>query len=267
MILSFLARYAIILTNRLYCARGRYMRCAFGSRYKCGVAILVASLSLLAFTPNFTHASFAVGKDAFCISNAPGWCFAMAAFSRWYYLNFQGQPPLRSVLDSKAQQRVAKELQAYYSRNLISLQADYCNRYHGNNNDSFRRLVVGLVSGEPRIVLLMNKGPRGTVLHAVLAYAWYPREKMLKVYDPNYSSEERFIDLERNEYTSLDITYNAICFPEVLQTHKGLIRKMENLLAYQVRQQQSAEAQRAAERNERGSLRRTVRLESERNSR
>lgn len=190
----------------------------------------------------------------------------MAAFSRWYYLNFQGRPPLRSVLDPKAQQRIAKELQSYYSRNLIGLQADYCNRYHGDNNESFRRLVVGLVSGEPRIVLLMNKGPRGTVLHAVLAYAWFPRQRMLKVYDPNYSTEERFIDLERNQYTSLDITYNAICFPEVLQTHKGLIRKMENLFSYHIQQQRTASAKRRAERQARGTLR-TVRLERERNTR
>lgn len=242
------------------------IRCAFGCRCRCGVAVLVASFLLLTVVPNSAHATFSVRKDAFCISNAPGWCFAMAAFSRWYYLNFQGQPPLQSVLDTKAQQRIAKELQEYYSKNLIGLQADYCNRYHGNNNESFRRLLVGLVSGEPRIVLLMNKGQRGTVLHAVLAYAWYPRERMLKVYDPNYSSEERFIDLERNEYTSLDITYNAICFPEVLQSHKGLIRKMESLLTYHVQQQRALAAKRTAERQARGGLR-TVRLEPERNSR
>ncbi len=238
----------------------------FGGRYNCGGAVLVASLCLLTLIPNYSSASFSVEKDAFCISNAPGWCFAMAVFSRWYYLNYQGRPPLRAVLDTKTQQRIAKELQEYYSRNLIGLQADYCNRYHGNNNDSFRRLVVGLVSGEPRLVLLMNKGPRGTVLHAVLAYAWYPRERMLKVYDPNYSSEERFIDLERHEYTSLDITYNAICFPEVLQTHKGLVRKMENLFASHLARQRAVAAKRTAERQVRRNLR-TVRLEPERNPR
>ena len=42
-------------------------------------------------------------------------------------------------------------------------------------------------------------------------------------------NEERYIDLERKEYESLDITYNAICFPEVLHNHSGLVTRMERL--------------------------------------
>jgi hypothetical protein len=158
----------------------------------------------------------------------------MAAFSRWYYLAHQGEPPLRKILDKRSQSQIARELQEYYSKNLISLQASYCNRYHGDQSESFKRFIAGLVSGEPRIVLLMNKGPRGAVLHAVLAYEWHPKQHLLKIYDPNYNNDERILDLERREYTSLDITYNAICFPEVLHNHNALLRKMESLYAFHV---------------------------------
>jgi len=205
-----------------------------GSLLRYGV-VSVALVSLFLF-PGTTQAqpSFCVSDDAFSISNAPGYCFAMAAFSRWYYLTHQGEPPLRKILDKRGQQQIARELQEFYSKNLISLQADYCNKYHGNQTDSFRRFAAGLVMGEPRIVLLMNKGPRGAVLHAVLAYEWHPQEHILKIYDPNYCNEERFLDLERREYTSLDITYNAICFPEVLHNHNALVRKMQSLYAFHV---------------------------------
>jgi hypothetical protein len=174
-------------------------------------------------------ATFCVSEDAFSISNAPGYCFAMSAFSRWYYLRHQGEPPLRKVMGKKLQERIARELQHYYSKHLINIQADYCNRFHGNQTESFQRFLAGIVAGEPRIVLLMNKGPRGAVLHAVLAYEWVPEQNILKIYDPNYTRGERFIDLERKEYTSLDVTYNAICFPEILHHHPGLLRKMELL--------------------------------------
>ena len=80
----------------------------------------------------------------------------------------------------------------------------------------------------------MNKGPHGAVLHAVLAYEWLPEQNVIKVYDPNYSKEERFIDLEKRRYTSLDITYNSICFPEVLNSHQGLVKRMEKLYTYHV---------------------------------
>lgn len=153
----------------------------------------------------------------------------MAAFSRWYYLTRQDAPPLRQALDKRCQQRVASELQSFYSRNLIKIQADYCNQHHRNQSRSFRRFVSGLITGEPRIVLLMNKGPKGAVLHAVLAYAWVPDQNLIRIYDPNYSNEERVIDLETRQYTSLDITYNAICFPEVLHEHAGLLKKMRSL--------------------------------------
>ena len=191
-------------------------------------SIIVAAMVFMV-GPNSTSAAFNVGRDAFSISNAPGWCFAMAAFSRWYYLTRQDAPPLRQVLDKRCQQRVASELQSFYSRNLIKIQADYCNQHHRNQAQSFRRFVSGLITGEPRIVLLMNKGPKGAVLHAVLAYAWVPEQNLIRIYDPNYSDEERVIDLETKEYTSLDITYNAICFPEVLHRHAGLLKKMKKL--------------------------------------
>ncbi|MFH0823023.1 MAG: hypothetical protein V2B18_09755 [Pseudomonadota bacterium] len=175
------------------------------------------------------EAHFSVTKDGFSISNAPGYCFAMAVFSRWYYLTKPESPPLRSALARKTQERIAGELQQYYSKHLIGVQAEYCNRYRDDQTESFRRFIVGLMMGEPRLVLLMNKTRQGAVLHAVLAYQWLPDRNKLKIYDPNYSDEERFLDLNRREYTSLDILYNAICFPEVLDDHESLVRKMENL--------------------------------------
>ena len=78
-------------------------------------------------------------------------------------------------------------------------------------------------------MLLMNKTKSGPVLHAVLAYNWVPELRFLRIYDPNYNGQERVIDLERGEYTSLDITYHAICFPEVFNKHGGLVSKMESL--------------------------------------
>lgn len=178
------------------------------------------------------YASFNIKEDGFSISNAPGYCFAMAAFSKWYYLNRQMEAPLRRMLNKQTQTRIAKELQDFYSKNLIKIQADYCNRNHGNNSTSFRRFVVGLTAGEPRIVLLMNKSSTGAVLHAVLAYAWLPERNLVKVYDPNYIHEERYLELDKTSYTSLDITYHAICFPEALEYHPGLQTKMEYLYAY-----------------------------------
>ncbi|MDQ7782969.1 MAG: hypothetical protein RDU20_08830 [Desulfomonilaceae bacterium] len=195
------------------------------------VALVALSAAVILMGPISGHASFDVSRDAFSISNSPGWCFAMTAFARWYYLTRQDAPPLRKVLDKRSQQRIASELQGYYSKNLIKIQADYCNQYVRNQNEYFRRFVTGLVCGEPRIVLLMNKGPRGAVLHAVLAYAWIPEENSIKVYDPNYNNSERVIDLEKKEYTSLDITYNAICFPEVFHDHAALVSKMKQLHA------------------------------------
>ncbi len=120
---------------------------------------------------------------------------------------------------------------------LDRLQAEYCNKYHQNPGDSFKRFAAGLLKGEPRIVLLMNKGPRGAILHAVLAYEYLPEHNAIRIYDPNYINDERFIDLEKRQYTSLDITYNAICFPEVLQQHPSLVNKMENLYTLHVEQQ------------------------------
>jgi hypothetical protein len=153
----------------------------------------------------------------------------MAAFSRWYYLTNQGGPALREVLDKRAQRRIARELQKYYSEHLVKLQARYCNRNRGDDSVSFQRVHGKLLMGEPHLVLLMNKGPRGAVLHAVLAYEWLPERNLLKVYDPNYCNEERYIDLERGKYTSLNITYHAICFPEVLHDNPLLVGKMQTL--------------------------------------
>ncbi len=185
-------------------------------------------------------AAFDVRRDSFSISNSPGWCFAMAAYSRWYYLVRQGEPPLRQACDPRGQQRIAKELQDFYSKNLVKIQAEYCNKHYINQAESFRHMLVGLLGGEPQIVLLMNKNSRGTVLHAVLAYEWIPEQKSLKIYDPNYNSQERYINLEIGKYTSLDITYHAICFPEVLQHNQALVRKMENLYAMHVNRKELA---------------------------
>ncbi len=194
------------------------------------VALLCSGLVIeLAIAGANVDASFRIKEDSFSISNAPGYCFAMVAFARWYYLSRQGEPPLRKALSPAAQLRIARELQDFYSQNLIKLQADYCNIHHANPSESFRRFLLGLLSGEPQIVLLMNRGDKGAVLHAVLAYEWLPEHNVLKVYDPNYTKEERYIDLDKKWYTSLDITYNAICFPEVLNAHPALVRRMEYL--------------------------------------
>ncbi|MCX5862373.1 MAG: hypothetical protein WCG29_06160 [Desulfomonile sp.] len=198
-------------------------------------ALIMPVLILSLFVPHAgVQAAFRIHEDAFSISNSPGYCFAMVAFSRWYYLTRHETPPLRRVIAGQAQQKIARELQEFYSQNLIKIQADYCNRNHSEPSESFRAFIIGLVSGEPRIVLLMNKGPHGAVLHAVLAYEWLPEQNVIKVYDPNYSKEERFIDLEKRRYTSLDITYNSICFPEVLNSHQGLVKRMEKLYTYHV---------------------------------
>lgn len=198
-------------------------------------ALIVVVLSLCGFNAHHdAQASFNISEDAFSISNSPGYCFAMVAFSRWYYLTRQDAPPLRKVIPGQVQQKIAKELQEFYSQNLIRIQADYCNKNHAEPTESFRRFLAGLVAGEPKIVLLMNKGSNGAVLHAVLAYEWMPELNMIKVYDPNYVKEERFIDLAKRRYTSLDITYNSVCFPEVLHSHAGLAQRMERLYAYHV---------------------------------
>jgi hypothetical protein len=175
------------------------------------------------------RADFSIKYDTFSISNAPGYCFAIAAFCRWYYLAKQGEPPVRKVLSAESQRSIAKELQKFYGEHLVGIQADYCNAHHGNQTESHQRFLMGLLTGEPRLVLLMKKGIRGATLHAVLAYGWIPEQNRLKIYDPNYRNEERFIDLSRKQYTSLDVTYHAICFPEVLHDHQGLIQKMEVL--------------------------------------
>lgn len=193
-----------------------------------GMSFVVAGLILVGGVQP-AQASFKVSRDGFSISNAPGYCFAMAAFSRWYYLNRAGYPPLRAALSRPIQTKIARELQAFYSRHLVGVQAEYCNRYSSDQTESFRRFILGLMMGEPRIVLLMNKGKRGAVLHAVLAWDWIPERNIVRIYDPNYCNEERYIDLNAKEYTSLDITYSAICFPEVLDDHEALVRKMQSL--------------------------------------
>lgn len=185
-------------------------------------------------------AGFSVERDAFTISNAPGYCFAMTAFSRWYYLTNPAAPPLRTAIDEKTQECIAKELQQFYSKNLIGIQADYCNRYHGDQTESFRRFLAGVIMGEPRLVLLMKKGRQGAILHAVLAYEWIPEGNILKIYDPNYNDVERVIELDKKEYTSLDVTYHAICFPEVLHGHEGLVRKMQALYGAHVLKRSAA---------------------------
>jgi hypothetical protein len=210
--------------------RGMMMKC-FGSagHIACSVLVVVAVVLIQVLGMGTSQAAFNITKDTFSISNEPGYCFAMAAFSRWYYLNRQGAPCLRTVLKPKDQLRIARELQRFYSKNLIALQADYCNKHHADLRVSFRRFLMGLSLGEPRLVLLMNKSLRGAVLHAVLAYEWVPERNLVKIYDPNYPGKTRSINLRKKEYTSLDITYQEICFPEVLSRHRGLVRKMEIL--------------------------------------
>ncbi len=194
-----------------------------------GLSVLVVVASLLLVGANGAYADFNIAEDSFCISNAPGYCFAMAAFSRWYYLNRPEDLPLRKALDKKSQTQIARQLQEFYAKNLIKLQADYCSANQSDQSESFKRFATALTMGEPRVVLLMNRGKSGPVLHAVLAYAWVPELKLLKIYDPNYNGTERTLDLERGNYTSLDITYHAICFPEVFNNNAGLARKMEGL--------------------------------------
>ena len=194
-----------------------------------GLSVLVVVASLVLVCSNGASADFNIAEDSFCISNAPGYCFAMAAFSRWYYLNRPEDLPLRKALDRKGQTQIARQLQEFYAKNLIKLQADYCSSNQSDQSESFKRFATALTMGEPRIVLLMNRGKSGPVLHAVLGYSWVPELRLLKIYDPNYYGTERTIDLERGEYTSLDITYHAICFPEVFGNHAGLARKMEDL--------------------------------------
>lgn len=194
-----------------------------------GLSVLVVVASLVLIGTSGASADFNIAEDSFCISNAPGYCFAMAAFSRWYYLNRPEDLPLSKALDKKVQTQIARQLQEFYAKNLIKLQADYCSAHQSDQSESFKRFATALTMGEPRIVLLMNRGKSGPVLHAVLAFAWVPELRLLKVYDPNYNGTERMIDLERGEYTSLDITYHAICFPEVFHNHAGLARKMEGL--------------------------------------
>jgi hypothetical protein len=202
-----------------------------GRRVLCALCAAAVAVFFMIGNVQGASAGFKVGEDAFHISNAPGYCFAMAAFAGWYYANRPEDLPLRKVLSKKVQTQIARQLQEYYARNLVSLQAEYCNRSQENHDESFKRFAAGLTVGEPRIVLLMNREKSRAVLHAVLAYEWVPEQHLLKVYDPNYSLQERFIDLEKGRYTSLDITYHAICFPEVLQHNAGLVRKMESLCA------------------------------------
>jgi hypothetical protein len=153
----------------------------------------------------------------------------MAAFARWYYLTRRDDLPLKKAFTAASQRAIAKELQQFYSDSLVGLQADYCNAHQANQTESFQRFLTGILSGEPRIVLLMRKGIRRATLHAVLAYGWIPEKNMLRVYDPNYRNEERLIDLSRKKYSSLDVTYHAICFPEGLQDHMALTQRMEAL--------------------------------------
>lgn len=193
-----------------------------------GFAAVLAGLVLGAGAAE-AQRDFTVTEDAFSISNAPGYCFAMAAFSRWYYLTGEGRPPLRKALSTDVQQRIASELQKFYSTNLVTIQANYCNSCHEDPRESIQQFLAGLAKGEPRIVLLMNKSGRGAILHAVLAYEWVPERNIVKVYDPNYTNQERVIDLDQRRYTSLDVGYTAICFPEVLNDHSGLVHKMEAL--------------------------------------
>ncbi|MBM4325921.1 MAG: hypothetical protein FJ118_02045 [Deltaproteobacteria bacterium] len=208
---------------------------ALGYVFVSGALLVV--VCLLAAVPAQAQPCFDIRKDGFSISNEPGYCFAITAFARWYYLTNQDRPALRTALNKGAQLSIAKELQSYYSKNLIRVQAEYCNRNSSDPSESFRRFVTGLLMGEPRIVLLMTRNQQRVVLHAVLAYDWIPGQNLLKIYDPNYNSQEKILDLEEGRYTSLDITYDAICFPEVLDNNPALIQKMQALYRQHVGQE------------------------------
>ncbi|MEW6533858.1 MAG: hypothetical protein AB1473_23720 [Thermodesulfobacteriota bacterium] len=207
---------------------------------------LLVVVCLLSALPAQAQPCFDIRKDGFSISNEPGYCFAITAFSRWYYLTNQDRPGLRTALNKGAQLAIARELQGYYSKYLIRAQAEYCNQNSSDPGESFRRFVTGLLIGEPRLVLLMTRNQKRVVLHAVLAYDWIPGQNLLKIYDPNYSSQERIMDLEEGRYTSLDITYDAICFPEVLDNNPDLIRKMQALYRQHVLQEKRHAATRPA---------------------
>lgn len=209
-----------------------------------GFAAVLAGLVVVTGAAE-ANRDFTVREDAFSISNAPGYCFAMAAFSRWYYLTREGRPPLRKALSPDVQQRIASELQRFYSTNLVTIQANYCNACHDDPRESIQQFLAGLSKGEPRLVLLMNKSGRGAILHAVLAYEWVPEQNVVKIYDPNYTNQERIIDLDQRRYTSLDVHYSAICFPEVLNDHTGLVRKMEALYDAYVERKSAAVAARS----------------------
>src|SRR5208337_5067625 len=116
----------------------------------CGLSVLVVVVSLLVLGINSASADVNVSEDSFCISNAPGYCFAMAAFSRWYYLNRSEDQPLRKALDKKVQTQIARQLQEFYAKNLIKIQADYCSANQSDQTESFKHLATALTMGEPR---------------------------------------------------------------------------------------------------------------------
>ena len=107
-----------------------------------GLSVLVVVASLVLICVSGASADFNIAEDSFCISNAPGYCFAMAAFSRWYYLNRPEDLPLRKALDKKVQTQIAGQLQEFYAKNLIKLQADYCGIGTPGQGPSVRQILL-----------------------------------------------------------------------------------------------------------------------------
>jgi hypothetical protein len=72
---------------------------------------------------------------------------------------------------------------------LISLQASYCNKNHGNQNESFKRLQQAW-QWRASNCAFMNKGPRGRSCTRSWRMNGTPTAYP-KIYDPNYCNEER----------------------------------------------------------------------------
>ena len=102
------------------------------------LVLVATSGSVLTPGPVEATGDFSVKNDSFSISNEPGYCFAMAAFSRWYYLTKTDDLPLRKAFPPASQRAIAKELQKFYSESLVGLQADYCNTHQANQTGTYR---------------------------------------------------------------------------------------------------------------------------------
>ncbi len=67
---------------------------------------------------------------------------------------------MRKVVDKKTQQRIAKELQNYYSKNLIALQAEYCNKYQSKSRRIVQAICDRAVEGRAAHCLAHEQRPK-----------------------------------------------------------------------------------------------------------